>query len=139
MKAFNRVKSAAEGMEHPSFFEFLFLMAMVIFQEQKVEYAVIEVGMGGRLDATNAISHPAISVITSISLDHTQILGDTVEKIAREKAGIIKSGIPVVFDGNDADASAVIRKSAAEKSSPYSMVSRDGYETDCLLYTSRCV
>lgn len=129
-KAFVRVKSAAEGMEHPSFFEFLFLMAMVIFQEQKAEYAVIEVGMGGRLDATNAIVHPAISVITSISLDHTQILGDTVEKIAREKAGIIKSGIPVVFDGNNADASAVIRKNAGEKNSPCCMVSRDCYETE---------
>lgn len=128
-KAFVKVKTAAEGMEHPSFFEFLFLMAMVIFQEQKVEYAVIEVGMGGRLDATNAVSHPAISVITSISLDHTQILGDKVEKIAREKAGIIKSGIPVVFDGNDADASAVIRKAAEEKYSPYRMVSRECYET----------
>lgn len=129
-KAFVRVKKAAEGMEHPSFFEFLFLMAMVIFQEQKTEYAVIEVGMGGRLDATNAVSHPAISVITSISLDHTQILGDTVEKIAQEKAGIIKSGIPVVFDGNDEDASAVIRKNAGEKNSPYCMVSRDCYETE---------
>lgn len=89
---------------HPSFFELTTALAFRYFQEQKVDIAVIEVGLGGRLDCTNIIS-PILSVITNISKDHTQFLGDTLEKIASEKAGIIKGGIPVVIgetNGNDA-------------------------------------
>lgn len=88
---------------HPSFFELTTALAFRYFQEQKVDIAVIEVGLGGRLDCTNIIS-PILSVITNISKDHTQFLGDTLEKIASEKAGIIKGGIPVVIgetNGND--------------------------------------
>ncbi len=81
---------------HPSFFELTSSMAFDYFRAEKVDYAVIEVGMGGRLDSTNIIT-PILSVITNISLDHTQFLGDTVEKIAREKAGIIKKDVPVVI------------------------------------------
>jgi dihydrofolate synthase/folylpolyglutamate synthase len=79
----------------PSFFEMTVAMAFDYFARQKVDYAIVEVGLGGRLDSTNIIS-PLLSVITNISLDHTNLLGDSVEKIAVEKAGIIKKGIPVV-------------------------------------------
>ncbi len=81
---------------HPSFFELTTALAFQYFKEQEVDYAVIEVGLGGRLDCTNIIT-PLLSVITNISFDHTQFLGDTLEKIAREKAGIIKPGVPVVI------------------------------------------
>ena len=80
---------------HPSFFELATALAFQYFKEQEVDIAVIEVGLGGRLDCTNIIT-PILSVITNISLEHTQFLGDTLEKIAREKAGIIKHGVPVV-------------------------------------------
>lgn len=80
---------------HPSFFELTSSLAFDYFRSQQVDYALIEVGLGGRLDSTNIIE-PILSIITNISLDHTQFLGDTVEKIAAEKAGIIKKGVPVV-------------------------------------------
>ena len=81
---------------HPTFFEFMAAMGMLHFQQEQVDIAIFETGLGGRLDATNVVD-PEVSVITSIGLDHTNILGDTVEKIAREKAGIIKAGKPVVM------------------------------------------
>lgn len=103
---------AADGVSHPSYFEFLFGMAMLAFAQVDVEYIILETGLGGRLDATNAVEHPAVAVITSISLDHTAYLGDTVEQIAAEKAGIIKEGVPVIFDGTDPGAAAVIEARA---------------------------
>lgn len=103
---------AADGVSHPSYFEFLFGMAMLAFAQADVEYIILETGLGGRLDATNAVEHPAVAVITSISLDHTAYLGDTVEQIAAEKAGIIKEGVPVIFDGTDPRAAAVIEAQA---------------------------
>lgn len=81
---------------HPSFFELTTAMALKYFAEQEVDYAVIEVGLGGRLDCTNIIT-PIISIITNISFDHTQFLGNTLAEIAGEKAGIIKPGVPVVI------------------------------------------
>ena len=100
-RIFDIVKSASaklteEGGSHPAFFEFLFAMAAVYFSEQKADYVVYETGMGGRLDATNCI-RPCMTAITRIGLDHTQYLGDTIEEIAGEKAGIIKKGVPVVY------------------------------------------
>ncbi|MEZ5196689.1 MAG: Mur ligase family protein [Bacteroidales bacterium] len=77
----------------PSFFEYTFGMAVSYFAENKVDIAVIETGMGGRLDSTNVVNS-ILSVITNIGFDHTALLGNTLEKIATEKAGIIKSGIP---------------------------------------------
>ena len=74
-----------EGYPHPTYFELLFLIGMKIFEKAGVEYLVLETGLGGRLDATNSIAHPLVTVITSISLDHTEILGDTIPKIAAEK------------------------------------------------------
>lgn len=82
---------------HPTFFEFLFLMAMMIFEEECVEVIILETGLGGRLDATNIVGKPWLTIITEIGLDHMQYLGETKAQIASEKAGIIKEGVPVVF------------------------------------------
>ena len=90
-----RLVSEGELPWHPSFFEMLTAMAFEYFARRKVDIAVLEVGMGGRLDATNVIE-PRVSVITDISLDHQKFLGDTVAEIAREKAGIIRAGGVVV-------------------------------------------
>ena len=81
---------------HPSFFELSMMMAFCYFKDMNVDVAIIEVGLGGRLDSTNIIS-PDLSIITNISKDHTQFLGDTLDKIAKEKAGIIKDNIPVII------------------------------------------
>ncbi|MDE7381037.1 MAG: bifunctional folylpolyglutamate synthase/dihydrofolate synthase, partial [Muribaculaceae bacterium] len=103
---------------HPSFFELTMIMAFKWFAEMEVDYAVIEVGMGGRLDSTNIIS-PIASLITNISFDHTQFLGDTLPAIAREKAGIIKKGIPVVIgEAVDKDVRNVFAEKAAEVKAP---------------------
>lgn len=100
----------------PSFFELTMMMAFDWFARERVDYAVIEVGMGGRLDSTNIIT-PILSVITNISYDHTQFLGDTLEKIAYEKAGIIKNGIPVVVGEASGSVKEVfIRKADSEES-----------------------
>ncbi len=103
-----------EGGDHPSYFELLFLMGMVIFDEADVEYIVLETGLGGRLDATNVVPHPLACIITSISRDHTEYLGETIPEIAGEKAGIIKPGVPVIYDGHCREASEVIRSRAEE-------------------------
>lgn len=123
LAAYERVKSAIdamvrEGFSHPTYFEILFAIGMVIFAEAKVEYVVMETGLGGRLDATNTVAHPIATVITSISLDHTEYLGDTVEQIAWEKAGIIKEGVPVIYDGRNRSAEKVILDKAASMHAP---------------------
>lgn len=99
--------------DKPSFFELTMMMAFDWFAREHVDYAVIEVGMGGRLDSTNIIT-PLLSVITNISKDHTQFLGDTLAKIASEKAGIIKAGIPTVVGEADDETEPVFRSKAAE-------------------------
>jgi len=103
-----------QTFSHPTFFELLFLMAVYIFEKYGMEYAILETGLGGRFDATNAIEKPMVCVITSISLDHTEYLGDTYSLIAGEKAGIIKEGCPVVYDGTRRDVEDVILKKAEE-------------------------
>jgi len=100
----------------PSFFEVTTAMAFEYFSEQKVEYAVIEAGLGGRLDSTNVLK-PLISIITGISIDHTEYLGTTIEKISFEKAGIIKNKIPVVIGDIKDTAFNVIKKKCIEKGS----------------------
>ena len=117
-----------DGIEHPSYFEFLFGMGMTAFAETDVEYIILETGLGGRLDATNAVEKPALSIITSISLDHTAILGDTIEKIAGEKAGIIKPGVPVFFDGSSKKAAEVIKAKASELGVSCREVTKNAYE-----------
>jgi len=99
---------------HPTFFEAVTVMALRFFAEQKCDLVIWETGLGGRLDATNIV-RPLASVITNIALDHEQWLGDTIEKIAAEKAGIIKPETPVVTSADDPGALAVIEKTAREK------------------------
>lgn len=106
------------------YFEFLTALAFQHFSETNVDFQVIEVGLGGRLDATNVV-HPAVSVITSISLDHTSVLGDTIPLIAAEKAGIIKDGVPVVVAPQDGEALETIRRIADERRSPMVDVGRE--------------
>jgi len=100
-----------------TFFEVCTALAFAYFAEQQVEMAVVEVGLGGRLDCTNVIM-PEVCVITSIGLDHTEILGDTLEQIAAEKAGIIKPGVPVVVGPVPDEAWAVIERIAGERGAP---------------------
>ncbi|MCM1048586.1 MAG: bifunctional folylpolyglutamate synthase/dihydrofolate synthase [Clostridiales bacterium] len=103
--AFNQVakklKSMPEQLKrisyHPTFFEYLFFIAMVLFERHRVEYMILETGLGGRLDATNAIDTKEVCVITSIGYDHTEYLGETLPEIAAEKAGIFRRGVPAVF------------------------------------------
>lgn len=133
LKVFRKVlkivrQMVEDGIEHPSYFEFLFGMGMTAFAETDVEYIILETGLGGRLDATNAIDNPALAIITSISLDHTAILGDTIEKIAGEKAGIIKPGVPVFFDGSSKKAAEVIKAKAAELGVSCREVTKNAYE-----------
>ncbi|MGN1140421.1 MAG: bifunctional folylpolyglutamate synthase/dihydrofolate synthase, partial [Oliverpabstia sp.] len=129
LKTLNVVKKMEEdGLSHPSYFEFLFGMGMSVFEESDAEYIILETGLGGRLDATNAPQKPFLTVITSISLDHTDILGDTIEMIAFEKAGIIKEGVPVFFDGSSQVASDVIRRIAEEKSAPCREITNRAFE-----------
>ncbi len=132
-RAFNRVlevieAAKADGLDHPSYFETLFLMGMLIFQESGVEYVILETGLGGRLDATNTVERPLACIITSISKDHVEYLGDTIGKIAGEKAGIIKPGVPVIYDGLSEEAAEVIAKRAAEVNSPAYRLTGDMYQ-----------
>lgn len=120
VEAYNIVRQTVEsvmneGGEHPSFFEYMFLVGIVAFSNKNVEYVVLETGLGGRLDATNIIEKPEVSIITSVSRDHMEILGDSIEQIAMEKAGIIKEGVPVVFWGEDEIVRAKILQVANEK------------------------
>lgn len=103
--------------DRPSFFELTMMMAFDWFASENVDYAVIEVGMGGRLDSTNIVT-PLLTVITNISLDHTQFLGHSLAEIAAEKAGIIKEGIPVVIGEADAEVEAVFHAKAEEMGAP---------------------
>ena len=123
LDAFLKVEKAAkeyeaEGEGHPSYFETLFLMGMLIFKEAGVEYLVMETGLGGRLDATNVVEKPLACIITSISRDHTEYLGDTLEAIAGEKAGISKAGVPVIYDASQPGPASVIAAKAKEMGSP---------------------
>lgn len=122
-----KLKNLPEGIR-PSFFEFTTIMAFEYFVQQKVDIAIIEVGLGGRLDSTNIIQ-PLVSAITNVSLDHMHILGDTREKIALEKAGIIKLGIPVVCGEEDAEISQIFRTVAQEKDADF--VDASKIEVDC--------
>ena len=100
--------------DHPSFFEFMTAMAFLQFVRKRCDIAIIETGLGGRLDATTVVD-PEVAVITSIGLDHCDMLGDTLEQIAAEKAGIIKAGKPVVIGRLPAEGEAVVRRVAAEQ------------------------
>ena len=115
-----------EGYEHPTEFEIITVLMFLYFYNENIDYGVIEVGLGGRLDSTNVIT-PKVSVIASISFDHTNLLGNTIEEIAGEKAGIIKEGIPVVLYPQSKEAEDVVIKTAeSRKSTVYSVNRNDG-------------
>lgn len=116
IKLAGEVKKAARGIKGLTFFEFTTAMAFLHFARKKADIAVVEVGMGGRLDATNVIS-PLVTVITNVGVDHTEYLGDSIEKIAFEKAGIIKKNTPVVTAEGKPVALKVIKKAARARSS----------------------
>ncbi|MGC4020105.1 MAG: Mur ligase family protein [Muricomes sp.] len=116
------------GLPHPTFFEFLFGMAMTVFHRADVEYIVLETGLGGRFDATNSIENPLVTAITSIGLDHMAILGNTVEQIAFEKAGIIKPGVPVFYSDTCEQSNSVIEERAKEVGAPCKKIGKDAYE-----------
>jgi dihydrofolate synthase / folylpolyglutamate synthase len=120
-----RMLRAGELDLHPTYFESVTAMAFLVFARERVETAVLEVGLGGRLDATNVVN-PALSVITPIDFDHQIFLGDTLGKIAAEKAGILKPGVPAIFAEQPPEAEAVLR---AHAKGPY-MLSRDWAITD---------
>lgn len=131
-EAFTEVHELAEGMLHageldlhPTYFETVTAMAFLLFARQHVDTIVLEVGMGGRLDATNVVT-PALSVITPVDFDHQFFLGDTIEKIAAEKAGILKPGVPAVFAEQREEAETVLR---AHAKGPYTLA-RDWAITD---------
>ncbi len=115
---------------HPSFFELTTAMAFRYFADEQVDIAVVEVGLGGRLDCTNIIS-PLLSVITNISMDHTNLLGSTLEQIAMEKAGIIKKDTPVVIGETTPETKPVFLKKAAEMRAPVFFAENFPVVTDC--------
>lgn len=114
------------GFEPPTQFEIITAAAFLYFYENNVDFVVLEVGLGGRLDATNVIT-PILSVITSISIDHVSILGDTIEKIAYEKAGIIKNNVPVILYPQYPEAYKVIENICEQKNSKLIEVNMEGY------------
>ena len=107
-----------EGKHHPSEFEVVTAIALDYFCHQSVDFLVLEVGLGGRYDATNAVDHPILSIITNIGYDHTEYLGDTLDKIAYEKAGIIKENTPVIVYPQEKEAMETIETVAREKNAP---------------------
>lgn len=119
-----QVKPQVPKVDHLTTFEITTALGFLHFANQKVDAAVVEVGLGGRLDATNVVT-PLVSVITSLSMDHMGVLGDTLAKIAFEKAGIIKPGRPVVLAPQREEAHQVVMQVAAERGSPLVDVSRD--------------
>ncbi len=118
------IKPVADGIPGLTWFELTTALAFLFFARQQVDIVVSEVGLGGRLDATNLVD-PLVSVITSISYDHTHLLGNTLAEIAVEKAGIIKPGIPVVSAPQPDEAAAVLAEVSQERAAPLTVVGRD--------------
>ena len=117
LEAFLQIKTALEAYAdgdsyHPSFFEYLFFMSMLIFRKKQVDYVVLETGLGGRLDATNSVEKKLATVITSIGYDHMEYLGDTLTAIAGEKAGIMRPGTPVIFSDKNPQVTEAILQAA---------------------------
>lgn len=117
-----RLRPVAETLDGVTTFEFLTAMAFVHFAEAGVDVAVVEVGLGGRLDATNVIERPLVTVITPLSLEHTAVLGTTLSQIAAEKAGIVKPGVPLICAPQPAEALDVVADVAARRDAPLTLV-----------------
>lgn len=125
-KAVEEAKPHADAMEdRPTEFELITAVGFEIFRRKKVDIVVLEVGLGGRFDSTNVIEDPLLSIVTGIAFDHMQLLGNTLAKIAWEKAGIIKENCPAVIAKLDAEAKEVIKKEAKEKNSTVTEVDSD--------------
>ena len=159
VNVFRKVADALDGVRkqdgmqqyHPSFFEYIFFMAMLWFEEKKAECIILETGLGGRLDATNVIENPALCIITKIGLDHMQYLGNTLEEIAAEKAGIIKKNVPLVFCDFDKKITEILKKKAevlgcdsfsVEKGQIKNVKKHEKYidfSFDCSYYKSVCL
>ena len=124
-----RIRPIADAMEDkPTEFELITALAFAYFAECRCDVVVLEVGLGGRLDSTNVIENTALSIITGIDFDHTALLGNTIEEIAREKAGIIKAGRPVLFGGAEGVARNTVMGVASEKNAPFYTVDRSSYK-----------
>ena len=141
MDGFFRVKSIAdaafrEGISYPTFFEFLFLMGMYIFEKEKVEVLVLETGLGGRLDATNIFPDTEVCVITRIGLDHCRYLGNTKEKIAWEKAGIIKKDASVIFLNGEFSVRKTLEERIKEKGALSCPLEEDAYSVEKIKHKS---
>jgi len=119
LSGYEKVEAAVEENQlEMAYFDYFLGIAAEIFAAEKIDFCILETGLGGRLDATNAVEEKALAVITTISLEHTKILGDTVEKIAAEKAGIIMKGTPLVYSGKNTGAAKVIRRIAENADKP---------------------
>ncbi|MBR1931480.1 MAG: bifunctional folylpolyglutamate synthase/dihydrofolate synthase [Lachnospiraceae bacterium] len=112
---------------HPTFFEYLFFMAMLLFAEANADYCILETGLGGRLDATNAVEQKELTIITRLGLDHTEYLGNTIGEIAAEKAGIMRPNVPVVCVESDEESSGVLREKATKLGAPIYSLSKKDY------------
>ncbi len=117
LQAFEKIRSTLDESEPPTFFEMVTAMAFLYFAEEEVDLAIVETGMGGRLDATNVIA-PEVSVITNIGLDHQEYLGATLSSVAREKAGIIKKGVPLVTGALQPVAQGIMKTACMNKDAP---------------------
>lgn len=132
-KAFNQVYDIVkslekEGIAHPSFFTFLMLIAWLVFEKNELDYVILETGLGGRLDATNTVKTPIATVITSIGLDHQQYLGNTIEKIAYEKAGIIKENVTLIYEDNNPTVTSIFEERAKKLNCKCKKISNSAYE-----------
>ena len=135
LKAFDRVYEGCELLDesetvakHPSFFEYLFLMFMAMAEIKRPDVIVLETGLGGLLDATNIMEKPALTVICSVSIDHTMQLGDTLEEIASQKAGIIKRNVPLVAFENAPSVNDIILKTAEKNNAPVYFLKEENIE-----------
>ncbi len=127
-KLTERIRPIADAMaDKPTEFELITALAFEHFYQSKCDVVVLEVGLGGRLDSTNVIENTALSIITGIDFDHTALLGNTIEEIAAEKAGIIKEGRPVLFGGGKGAAYDTVCAVAQEKNAPFCVVDRSTY------------
>jgi len=125
IKPFIEAMKQDATLRQPTYFEVLTVLAFAYFKEKRVDFQVLEVGLGGRLDATNVVARPVVCIITSISLDHTQILGNTLGEIAREKAGIIKPGCWLVLSPQPEEAASAISDICREKEAKVVQVGKD--------------
>ncbi|MFP4698305.1 MAG: bifunctional folylpolyglutamate synthase/dihydrofolate synthase [Eubacteriales bacterium] len=121
-------KIVNKGYDHPTIFEIITAIALNYFSKENVDYVILEVGLGGKYDATNVIKQPLLSIITSIGLDHTEFLGNTYKEIATHKGGIIKKNRPVVISKNNEEVIDTLIKISAEKKAPLYMVDKEKIE-----------